>query len=538
MTVRLFALLCLAATVLISAEVYAQSDENDPRPVVVMLHQGGSQGAAFGAGIVVSQNAQRTVIATAAHNLYVDGDFYSELGPQSVEVVFYTNRGTRFLARPLAQAIDIDLDLAFISVDNVTGVPRYNETDFAILSEAGASTQTVSLLGQPQGLNWEIFTGARVLQPDMRYFRIQTPSGAVVPGMSGGALLDANQAITGMIVDTEGAVGRAIPIQNIIAITQRFGFESNLVASSLRPDRRIIEETSPPIVQSAHVNSGLLLGMTVSPAKRTQVDLRTYQTNETPLHGQAFAYVVDANGRTFELGGFLEPGRHEIQLPSKPAFIEHCSIVAVPDRSGRYLYTSGRWRVDQRDGRDFADEVKKQVTTNSRICLREAKPIAQMGRPFGPTKTTYLPLRMFHVFAVIPKTATTTLIGLSPWGGEHASETRVDSGEVTFLKSTGGVWKPFFELKEDVYLEGLFSKQNVAIPTNGFLSGTIAACTVRTKNGETFVGLTLFQGSSQANRQLRKSDISPSTTGSEKLNPTRFFHVPGKSPCAEALGYL
>lgn len=518
-----------------TSQAQSFGEKNDPRPLVVMLYQDGPEGQAFGAGIVISQDDNRTIIATAAHNLYAGGDFFAENGPQPVELEFFTNRGVRFRALPLAKIADIDLDLAFIAVENATSVPRFDDTQFAILSETDYTSQTVSLLGQPQGSNWEMFTGARVLQPDINYLRIQMPSAAVVPGMSGGALLDSSNAITGMIVDTEGAVGRAIPIYNIVAFAQRFGLDSDLLTVSLRPDRRVIAETSAPAVRSAYVNSGLLLRLDLDPAVRTQFDHHTDERRVTALPGKTFVYVVDTGGNVFNLDDQLAAGQREIQLPAQPSYVEHCTIVTVPDGSGRFLYSAGQWPIGANDGNQH---VVNQLTTNRDICIRNSRPLVEMRRPFGPTATVQLPLRMFHVFAIVPKTAEATIVGLSPWGGEHAEEYHVDSGTVTFFKSTNNVWKRFLALNAEVYLEGLFSKQNLRVPTTGFLVGQIAACTVRTLGAETFVGLTLFQGSTVANRSLRKTEISEATTPSERFNATRFFHVPGTRPCEEALEYL
>ena len=514
------------------------SEQNNPRPLVVMLYQEGPDGAAFGAGIVIAQDAQRTIIATAAHNLYANGDFFSELGPQPVDLEFFSRRGERFRATPLSKVANIELDLALIAVENQPRVPRFDETAFAILAEPSNGSGVASLMGQPQGMNWEIFTGARILQPDINYMRIQTPSAAVVPGMSGGALLDDSNAIAGMIVDTEGAVGRAIPIQNIIAFARSYGLESDLIPASQRPDRRILQETSAPDVTSISVSSGLKLRLSVEAASRSQYNARTQQVTERKLPGELFVYLIDAQGDIFDLGQNLSAGRHEVQLRAPVMFVDHCGITAVPDNSGRFVYSRGRYAADSDYIGDIPEPVTNQLTTNPDICRRPARSLAKMTRPFGPISTTYLPLRMFHVYTVIPKTLAATLVGLSPWGGEQAEETGVDSGKVSFFKSDGSRWSRLLDLTDDVYLEGMFSKQNLQVPTKGFLDGSIAACAVRSRGGETFAGLTLFQGHKIPNRPLRKSTISSATTSSERMDPTRFFHVPGKKPCQEALAYV
>lgn len=110
----------------------------------------------FGAGIIVSETVQRTVIVTAAHVIETQG---GELA-SNIQVEFRSLRGRTFKASVTRSYIDLKLDLAVLFVERQVNSDLPQELDPTALqvvspskpqSLVGSSVQVIGAMGKNGG---------------------------------------------------------------------------------------------------------------------------------------------------------------------------------------------------------------------------------------------------------------------------------------------------------------------------------------------------------------------------------------------------
>ena len=149
------------------------------------------QSSSLGAGVVVTPEG---LVAT---NQHVVGKARS--------VTVQAANGTDYVGRVLATSEELDLALVQLESDDTWPTPQlHDDTPHPVGSD-------VYVIGHPLGLGWTvtrgIISGYQRLTQGAHGTMIQTDA-AVSPGNSGGAMLDANGHLIGIVtskVDAEGA---------------------------------------------------------------------------------------------------------------------------------------------------------------------------------------------------------------------------------------------------------------------------------------------------------------------------------------------
>lgn len=207
-----------------------------PQDIVVMIDARHSSGAgpAFGAGLVVGQTADRTVIVTARHVVANDaGDLAAD-----IKVEFSTRRGRYFAATASPYYTDRELDLAVLLVEHDrTGVPPEVLTDDSrrMLSPTPPDQLVgaeVLLVGAMNRERWARGPqGDTVVGGTAQQLRVRSVEAAA--GASGGGIFDSFGRLLGIASRIDSASGELIvlPMDQALARLKRWGMETTLETS-------------------------------------------------------------------------------------------------------------------------------------------------------------------------------------------------------------------------------------------------------------------------------------------------------------------
>ncbi|MBU2676467.1 MAG: serine protease [Gammaproteobacteria bacterium] len=208
----------------------------DPRNLVVMMKfRDGTGAVSNGAGIIIDQNEQRTLIATAGHNLR---DELSELHT-NFEVFFYTDPGRGFSAQAVPDIIsDYDFGLVIVDAQNtpdILGAGR--AADVIGLDSILSDSEKVFVVGYGGGLAWK-----HGLMPDpvrrISVAELQIESNAQLPGQSGGGVFNQDWSLIGMIYEVEANMAKALPISVVLDEVRNSKFSVGLQADPLAMQKR------------------------------------------------------------------------------------------------------------------------------------------------------------------------------------------------------------------------------------------------------------------------------------------------------------
>jgi hypothetical protein len=179
-----------------------------------------------GAGVIVGRRGGLVYIVTAGH--VVQG--FTEAATD-ITIQFRDRPGEEVEATLWPSNLDRGIDLAILVVpedrapDAITSVEQLS---VARLSRELAEGEGVYFLGQPSGRVWDGNRQAeRVVSSTTTV--IEVVSTTVVPGMSGGATLDEDFQIVGIIIETENGLARAIPLRLVQETLERVGYPFSLI---------------------------------------------------------------------------------------------------------------------------------------------------------------------------------------------------------------------------------------------------------------------------------------------------------------------
>lgn len=237
----------LLAWLLLSSLVNAQRNLlntlHDTQSFVVMIDSkfelSGSN--SVGAGIVFGHTDRYAYIVTADH--LVRG-LLDEANRISVR--FFDSPGRVVAARLLTTEFDKHIDLAVLSVE-LSEVPNSISMQMtfpvARLSRPIKKGEYINFLGQPNGQKWLLSP-----HPDIVYNTTSTDlevqSKFIEPGSSGGAVIDKNSLIVGLVFQSDNGTAHAIPIRRLKEVLERNRFPFDLVdiESSRRSTKRLIAD--------------------------------------------------------------------------------------------------------------------------------------------------------------------------------------------------------------------------------------------------------------------------------------------------------
>ena len=162
-----------------------------------------------GAGIVVGRKGGLVYIATARHVVEDLSEYATDL-----KVQFSDKPGIEVDAFILQSEFDKGLDLALIGVQE-TLVPETikdeKELPVARLDTLVGDDESVLMIGQPAGIQWKLSPKAtEILQSGITELKIASKDAE--SGYSGGAALDENFRIVGLIISTNGTQVSIIPL--------------------------------------------------------------------------------------------------------------------------------------------------------------------------------------------------------------------------------------------------------------------------------------------------------------------------------------
>lgn len=183
----------------------SEETERHVSQLVVMIRGTlGDAGETLGAGIIVGRAQGRMYIATADHVVRGSADTMKDL-----KVAFKWLPGETTAGEVTADH-DRGLDLAVVIIRNPPDLPA--DQGFAVVGAAPVRKDSVFTVGHPNGKPW--FIGAA---PDTVVETvgdaIQFQSGFVAPGNSGGALINAQSQLIGLVTQDDPPIARALRIQ-------------------------------------------------------------------------------------------------------------------------------------------------------------------------------------------------------------------------------------------------------------------------------------------------------------------------------------
>lgn len=205
-----------------------------------------TDGPRIGAGIVVGASRDTLYIVTADH--VVES---CRSRPDSVRVRLRT-RPDDAIPASLAVEADADLDLALLKVtDEAHAGSLADSLHFDRLGEPESLQRGdfVYSLGSPRGRRWDLSVAAEPVAENTGD-RLFYQSTVIGPGHSGGALLDTELLLVGMLRSDQPPNGEAISIARVLDRVRAWGYPVQLVRQSV-----------PEALASIHVGSDHMCGL-------------------------------------------------------------------------------------------------------------------------------------------------------------------------------------------------------------------------------------------------------------------------------------
>ena len=185
--------------------------ENLKEGIVKLTIRGTSDAIETGAGIIIGFDNQKIYIITALH--VVLRKEAENLQAKKIVVQFYGKLNKPVLGQ-LFESVDEDLDLAVVTVGlrelaNQNIVPKFNLGEIDKINEL----DEVITIGHPADYNWQPSKGEFKTK---KLYEIDFSGGTAFPGNSGGALLNKNKELIGMVKEIKKEYGVATRIDVII----------------------------------------------------------------------------------------------------------------------------------------------------------------------------------------------------------------------------------------------------------------------------------------------------------------------------------
>ena len=208
-----------AAAVLRTAPLpQATTPEEQTKYLIVMVRGKIGDAETSGAGIIVGQGPDRLYVATANH--VVRAGTASATG---LEIMLRWTPGEWHRAT-LTSDFDQGLDLAVILVPNATALLRQVKLPVARLAAEVKKTQQVFPIGYGGGTPWSTrVTADLVSDVTSDSVKFET-SLELIPGLSGGALVNSSAEIVGLVKHYATPVAVAVPITRAIEWLKQYSY--------------------------------------------------------------------------------------------------------------------------------------------------------------------------------------------------------------------------------------------------------------------------------------------------------------------------
>jgi alpha-tubulin suppressor-like RCC1 family protein/tetratricopeptide (TPR) repeat protein len=199
----------------------AQREINSKRLIVMIEAKSGEQLVGSGAGVLFFAGVDRAYVVTAYHLIRPEQKVPL---PMSIKVTFWS-KPKQPLEAKVTGDWDRSLDLVILRVDGIgrLGLDLFTMPFGQVRLDPLQKGEALYHLGNPGGRTW----GSNVT-PDLflenrgpiEYFE----SSSIRPGVSGGALLDAQQRFVGMVRADESGEGQAIPFGTLESRLRDWGY--------------------------------------------------------------------------------------------------------------------------------------------------------------------------------------------------------------------------------------------------------------------------------------------------------------------------
>jgi len=205
------------------AQYWTQTEE-DMKQLVVVVHAQFPEGDHFGSGIVVGRSKGAWVVVTANH-VVRRGD----TAANTVSVQFKWDSETTVHAI-LEPHYDPKMDVALLTIPigNHAGIDL-ESFNFNLLGEPGYLRRgdPLFMLGHPLGKTWRVNTTAEKFS-ESRGDLLEFESNLIAVGHSGGALLNNDRKLIGLLRTDQAPYGEAVNIFTVLNMIKQWGFPVHL----------------------------------------------------------------------------------------------------------------------------------------------------------------------------------------------------------------------------------------------------------------------------------------------------------------------
>jgi hypothetical protein len=211
---------CLMASEALAGAESSKGVEDSLKQLVVMVESTVAGQERIGAGIIVGFGSDQIYIVTADHIVRQAAQEAAE-----VKIRFYWSPEKKMTAKLLAKR-DTALDLAVLGVGDVTWLQKkLDELPFDRLGDPKFLQRgdPLYLLGNPNGKSWRINTTPERFA-EMRKESVEFESNLIAPGHSGGALLNGERELVGMLKSDQAPYGEAVSIAHVVKRLRDWNF--------------------------------------------------------------------------------------------------------------------------------------------------------------------------------------------------------------------------------------------------------------------------------------------------------------------------
>ncbi len=213
--------------------LFAQDEEEDfdtefekTAQLIVMLRASYDGVEEFGSGIIFGRRKDQLLIATAWHILH-----RGALTPQKISVSFKKFPDKNFEGKLLQHGSENGLDLAVLEVGGLAA-KGVNVCDISFdrlgITDELKRRDSVYPVGNPNGVGWAITPEPDKIS-EIKGNNIVFQSSSISSGHSGGALLNKDACLVGMIVADQPPFGRVLNIDSILKQVRRWNYPVQLM---------------------------------------------------------------------------------------------------------------------------------------------------------------------------------------------------------------------------------------------------------------------------------------------------------------------
>lgn len=197
--------------------------EESIKQLVVMVESKLAGQERIGSGIIFGFGPDQLYIMTANHVV--------REGQREAEEIRIRTRWSpeKYIRATLLPRRDAALDLAVLSTANLAGLAKKDELPFDRMGDPKLLERgdAIYVLGNPHGKSWRVNTTPEHFT-EAREDSLEFESNLIAPGHSGGALLNSDRELLGMLRSDQAPYGVAVSITNVVKRLMDWGYPVKL----------------------------------------------------------------------------------------------------------------------------------------------------------------------------------------------------------------------------------------------------------------------------------------------------------------------